>query len=164
MKRDLYVAPSKIAGKGVFTKKAFKKGQTIFILKGEKIKWVVKDQQTADTGPNWVGVGKNKWIDPAGIYQYLNHSCDPNMGIKGSVTFVALRDIQAGEEVTFDYSITEETRLWKMKNTEKLKNKKKFRRVIRSIQYLPEAVYKTYLPYVPKYFQKVYEKSKYKKL
>src|SRR5690606_24955361 len=123
-----YVADSKIAGKGVFTKKAFKKGETIFIIKGKTRKLIVKSPKDSALGPNWVGVGKDLWIDVTdNISKYVNHSCDPNLGIKGKVTFVALKDIKKNEEITFDYSITEEDRYWKMKNTEKLKNKKKFR-------------------------------------
>lgn len=158
MKRDLYVADSGIAGKGVFTKKPFKKGQTILLLKGKKINFFVKNKNDSQEGPNWVGLNKNIWIDVNdNIIRYINHSCNPNMGIKGSVTFVALRDIKKGEEVTFDYSITEEDLFWQMKNGE---NKKinGYRPVIKSIQFLPINIYKKYLPYIPKYFQKVYEK------
>jgi SET domain len=41
-------------------------------------------------------------------WQYLNHSCEPNgyMDITG-LTFRALRDIQPGEEITFNYLTTE---------------------------------------------------------
>lgn len=35
---------------------------------------------------------------------YINHSCDPNCGIRGEITFVAMRDIQKDEEITFDYA------------------------------------------------------------
>jgi hypothetical protein len=37
---------------------------------------------------------------------YFNHSCDPNSGFKGQIFLVALRDIKAGEEITFDYGMT----------------------------------------------------------
>lgn len=35
----------------------------------------------------------------------INHSCKPNAGLVGihGVTMIALRDIDAGEEITFDY-------------------------------------------------------------
>ena len=33
-----------------------------------------------------------------------NHSCDPNCGMHGEITFVAIRDIEAGEELTVDYA------------------------------------------------------------
>ena len=36
---------------------------------------------------------------------FFNHSCNPNAGIKGQVFLVAMRDIEADEEVTFDYAM-----------------------------------------------------------
>lgn len=38
---------------------------------------------------------------------FLNHSCDANLGVEGSLRFVALRDVEPGEEVAFDYAMTE---------------------------------------------------------
>jgi len=35
----------------------------------------------------------------------LNHSCDPNVGVRGQITFVAIRAIRAGEELTIDYAM-----------------------------------------------------------
>ena len=35
---------------------------------------------------------------------FNNHSCDPNCGMHGEITFVAIRDIQPGEELTVDYA------------------------------------------------------------
>jgi len=39
-------------------------------------------------------------------WMYLNHSCEPSAWIRG-LSVVALRDIEAGEGVTFDYNATE---------------------------------------------------------
>jgi hypothetical protein len=35
----------------------------------------------------------------------LNHSCDPNVGVRGQITFVAMRDVPAGFELTIDYAM-----------------------------------------------------------
>jgi SET domain-containing protein len=51
-----------------------------------------------------------------GLYQYsflegeadwINHSCEPNAGISGQTVLVAMRRILPGEEVCFDYAMTE---------------------------------------------------------
>ena len=34
---------------------------------------------------------------------FVNHSCEPNAGIKGQISLYAIRNIKAGEEITFDY-------------------------------------------------------------
>ncbi|HYE21970.1 MAG TPA: SET domain-containing protein-lysine N-methyltransferase, partial [Verrucomicrobiae bacterium] len=38
---------------------------------------------------------------------YVNHSCDPTCGVKDKLKLVAMRDIHPGEEITFDYAMTE---------------------------------------------------------
>ena len=38
-----------------------------------------------------------------GVMMFLNHSCEPNVGVQGQIVFVALRDVAAGEELTIDY-------------------------------------------------------------
>ena len=38
---------------------------------------------------------------------FINHSCDPNAGMRDSITMVAMRDIEIGEEVAFDYAMTD---------------------------------------------------------
>jgi uncharacterized protein len=39
---------------------------------------------------------------------YSNHSCDANIGMRGEITFVAMRDIRAGEELTHDWCTTDD--------------------------------------------------------
>jgi hypothetical protein len=41
-----------------------------------------------------------------GILQ-VNHSCEPTCGIRGQIALVAMRDIKAGEEITYDYAMTD---------------------------------------------------------
>jgi hypothetical protein len=38
---------------------------------------------------------------------YVNHSCEPNAGLQGAATLVAMRDIEPGEEITYDYAMTD---------------------------------------------------------
>jgi uncharacterized protein len=42
-----------------------------------------------------------------GLMMFLNHSCEPNVGIQGQIVFVARRAIAAGEELTLDYATIE---------------------------------------------------------
>jgi SET domain-containing protein len=37
----------------------------------------------------------------------FNHSCDPNLGFFGQIGLVALRDVEAGEELMFDYAMSD---------------------------------------------------------
>lgn len=38
---------------------------------------------------------------------YFNHSCDPNSGLLGQITLVAMRPVAAGEEICFDYAMSD---------------------------------------------------------
>jgi SET domain-containing protein len=47
-------------------------------------------------------------IDGTNVAAFINHSCDPNCEadeIEGHVWIIALRDITAGEELTYDYNL-----------------------------------------------------------
>lgn len=47
--------------------------------------------------------GTREEIDDIAIC--INHSCDPNTGMDGQICFVAMRNIQAGEELCLDYAM-----------------------------------------------------------
>jgi uncharacterized protein len=144
--KDLFVAKSKFHGKGLFVKKDVKKGQIILTIKGKRKRKQNKTLQDVFSNPNWVGFNEYQWIDPSSPFKFLNHSCDPNGGIKGSVRLYALRDIKAGEEITFDYSTSEADQRWFLNCR---CGSKKCRKRIQSIQFLPSNVYDAYLPYIP---------------
>ena len=156
MTKNAVVGQSSIDGKGIFATKDFKKGGTVFIFKGTTHKHINKSIKDTFEHPDWVGIDKNTWIDPKKEYHFINHSCDPNMGTKGKVTFCALKNIKKGSELTFDYSISEADEKWSMKCQCGSKN---CRKVIKSIQFLPLSTYKHYLPYIPHFFQTLYNKS-----
>jgi uncharacterized protein len=42
-----------------------------------------------------------------GAGDHVNHSCEPNAGLRGQIALVAMRDILPGEEVTFDYAMSD---------------------------------------------------------
>jgi len=150
--RKIYFGKSGIDGHGFFAKKEIKKGEFVFMMKGTMHKLTTREEIMSN--PNMIGIEKDIWLDPSLISMPINHSCDPNTGIKGKVTFVALRDIKKDEEITFDYSISEDSE-WEMPCNCGAKN---CRKVVRGIRYLPKETYKKYLPYIPKYFQSVYNR------
>jgi hypothetical protein len=38
---------------------------------------------------------------------FLNHSCEPNCGMRNATQVATMRDVEAGEELTFDYAMTD---------------------------------------------------------
>ena len=65
------------------------------------------DEQRKDF--DWYGFqcGVDRYSLPEGLSREMNHSCDPNTWWSGSTMLVARRDIQPGDEVTYDYSTAE---------------------------------------------------------
>jgi uncharacterized protein len=43
------------------------------------------------------------------VMLFINHSCEPNVGFAGNVVLVAMRDIAAGEELTTDYALFDDS-------------------------------------------------------
>lgn len=39
------------------------------------------------------------------VMLFINHSCEPNVGFGGNTVLVAMRDVEAGEELTTDYAM-----------------------------------------------------------
>ncbi len=57
-------------------------------------------------------VGPSRDLD-----DFVNHSCNPNSGIKVTnrkVILIAIKNIQEGQEITFDYSTTMDEDDWEM--------------------------------------------------
>ncbi len=153
MTNKVYIANSQVHGKGVHAAKDFKKGETIFVIKGKRVRLVIQSKKDSKLGPHWVGLRKHLWVDPEPPARFLNHSCNPNAGLFGSVTLKAMRRIHKGEEITLDYSTTEDDLMWDFKCA---CGEKKCRGKLRSVQLLPKETFKKYLPFIPRYFQGVY--------
>jgi uncharacterized protein len=152
------VSVSKTHGKGLFATTDIKKNQFIWYIQGTRIKKIPKTRKECSTMQTWFGLSRYLWIDPGtNAFRYLNHACEPNAAIVGTKTLVAMRPIRKGEEITIDYSMTDAEPLWDMKCS---CGAKRCRKVIRSIQTVPLAVYQRHLPYVPKYFQQAYVRAR----
>lgn len=99
MSPSRFIIKNGIQGSGVFTTVDFKKGEALFELKGEII-----DHPTRTS----IQIGENKHVeDPIGIH--VNHNCSANAKLdRKTTTFISLRDIKNGEEITFNYNDNED--------------------------------------------------------
>jgi len=106
------IKKSGIQGKGIFAIKKINKGEIVAIKGGhilsleefKKLDKIPKEfcLQIEDNffiGPKTIDEVKNNAI-------FINHSCNPNAGFKGQITYIALRDIMPGEEITQDYAMS----------------------------------------------------------
>jgi SET domain-containing protein len=102
-------------GRGVFATAVIKKNEVIAAFDGP-IYDAKFEGWTEDLLNHAIQFARNRWRDSAGIARLINHSCDPNCGIRSLFTIVAMRQIEKGEQITWDYEMTEKNDYgWRMK-------------------------------------------------
>src|SRR5687768_1857794 len=101
--KHLYPAQSEIAGIGVFAARDYEVGEWILSF-SEGRPQIVSYLETTHNPDNFVQIGIDECIYPQPPALYLNHSCDPNVGVRRATEVIALKRIAADSEITFDYS------------------------------------------------------------
>ena len=113
------VRPSAIAGMGAFATRAIGKGARVIEYTGERISPAEADRRyqpgaSSDERVLLFSVDDRVTID-AGAggneARFINHSCEPNcesVTQRRRVYIVALRKIDVGDELTYDYRLTRE--------------------------------------------------------
>lgn len=117
--KQLYVADSKISGKGLFTYELIRAGETVLsfggILANNSDRYSGAYLQSTFSGiTDRIMICENAYSEKD-FSDYLNHSCNPNLGMDDCITMIAIRDILPNEELTYDYSFCEADENWKLK-------------------------------------------------
>ena len=136
-------------GRGVFTRASIAVGTKVLRYGGPFLRY-------RDTTPQTyaVQIGPDLYLGGSGgMDDYVNHCCEPNCGlvIEGTVVdLIALREIEPGEELFFDYSTTMEEDDFEMQCH---CGAPACRKVVRDGKHLPEEVWERYaqLGVVPGY-------------
>lgn len=106
-------------GQSVFAARPFKIGDVITQFTGEIFNKSEIPKRYKGEADRYVQIGQDTFMGPSGeIDDLINHSCDPNAGLKfkeSGIYLVALRNIAEGDEITWDYSTTMLENAWKMK-------------------------------------------------
>jgi hypothetical protein len=112
----ILVRDSNVHGRGVFATRRIEKGERIIEYLGERVshdeadrRYELKDENDSHT---FLFIVDSKTVIDAGTdgneARFFNHSCDPNCESvveKRRVFIEALRAIEPGEEMTYDYQI-----------------------------------------------------------
>ena len=127
----LEVRKSHIHNWGLFTRTGFRKDEMMIEYIGEKIRQAVADRREHRYEAEGVGscymfrLDKDEIVDATrtgGMARFMNHCCEPNAyakivstdekGREKHIIIFAARDIQEGEEITYDYKFPiEDTKL-----------------------------------------------------
>lgn len=110
------VRNSPVHGRGVFATRLIPEGARIIEYKGERIDWKEALRRDEAKGPDnfhtfFFSLDDGDIIDGGSRgnnARWINHSCEPNCEAQeddGRVFIYALRDIQPGEELNYDYGL-----------------------------------------------------------
>jgi uncharacterized protein len=98
-----------VTGLGLFATRPIKRGAYIAAYRGRRISTEESDRREA-RGARYMFALDKKWVIDGSprwnVARYINHSCRPNarpVGRNGGIVIVALRQIKADEEITYDY-------------------------------------------------------------
>lgn len=104
-------APSEIAGRGLVAVEKISLGEVVAVKGGhivntEQLRSMPERLQNSDVqitdDLHLVATTEEEY---EAVMLFINHSCEPNVGYGGNVVLVAMRDIDAGEELTTDYAL-----------------------------------------------------------
>ena len=109
------VRESKIHGRGLFAIADIAEHEIVAVKCGHIVDGkILREKITPVLGPVEIQIDDDLFIAPVTKKErelamlYLNHSCNPNLGMRGEIIFVAMRDIHAGEELTHDWAMTDD--------------------------------------------------------
>lgn len=111
-KLEVRVAPEK-GGFAVFALEALQKDEVICVWSGKVVTYsqmmALSDAEKSHT----IQVDEGLYLAPFSLdgepADCINHSCNPNAGIRGQISLVSMRPIAPGEEITFDYAMADST-------------------------------------------------------
>jgi|SRR5262245_7519836 len=104
------VRHSAIVGRGLFANTALAKGEIVCVKGGHLLTKTEFAKYRSIANDAELQIAEDLFLAPVteaefeDVMMFLNHSCEPNVGIQGQIVFVAMRDIAAGEELTLDYA------------------------------------------------------------
>jgi SET domain-containing protein len=107
------VRPSPIHGLGLFAARPIRRDEVVAIKGGSILDRAALRRVKGRVAWSYIQIGDRTFIGATSRRQvranklFLNHSCEPNVGFRGEITFVAMRDVAAGEELTYDWAMEE---------------------------------------------------------
>lgn len=108
---SIEVRQDTLAGRGVVAIADIVRDEIVAIKVGHIITRDELERATAAAGDMALQIDDDFYLAPrtaeevADMSVFINHSCEPNVGFRGQVVYVAMRDIKAGEELCHDYSM-----------------------------------------------------------
>jgi hypothetical protein len=102
--------PLPASGTGSFAVETIPAGTTVAVFGGSVVTRSELDLMPSDRQRRSIQLDETLYLASAERAEpgdMVNHSCAPNCGMQGSTIVVAMRDILPGEELTFDYAMSD---------------------------------------------------------
>ena len=102
------VQNSPINGLGVFAERPFRKGERLLGIDDSRVVDRTQPLAPGEDPRHCDYLARGQVVLMRSPERHINHSCDPNCYAKtvdGRRLVLALRDVEAGEEITYDYCI-----------------------------------------------------------
>ena len=100
-------------GLGVHASRRVSRGASLFQFHGKRISFV-EAVAKGEHESYALQIDQNLYVDLDPLGCLVNHSCQPNTGLRSDGWLFALRDIAMGEELRYDYSTTMDEDYWTM--------------------------------------------------
>ena len=108
-----YLDYSPMGGLGIFAKRFIKEREVICIMQGDIVKTTEGLNEYIIT--DILQISHLYCLFPRAEYRYFNHSCDANATVTDITTLIAIKNINIGDEITYNYAMTVEPDSgWKM--------------------------------------------------
>jgi hypothetical protein len=108
-KLEVRTAPEK-GGSAVYARQALQKDEVLAVWGGRIVTLEQVLALSRQEQGHTIQVDAELYLAPIDMEEpadLINHSCDPNAGLCGQISLVAMRDIAANEEITFDYAMAD---------------------------------------------------------
>lgn len=112
-----YLSPKLVAranlekgGMGVFAREPVFAGELLVVWSGELFTSATLATLPSLRRQRSIQIEEDLYMVPTRIGEsadFVNHSCNPNAGIEGQIGLRAMRDIAVGEEICYDYAMSD---------------------------------------------------------
>ncbi|HRI51904.1 MAG TPA: SET domain-containing protein-lysine N-methyltransferase [Pseudomonadota bacterium] len=97
-------------GDGAFAIAPIERGETVAVFGGYPVSRAQLEALPEERKRRSIQIDSDLFLVSGEVREpgdMVNHSCQPNCGIRGDIIVVARRDIAVGEELTFDYAMSD---------------------------------------------------------
>jgi hypothetical protein len=96
-------------GRGIIAATAFEPGELIALFGGAPLIAAQLGALSADERRRVLQVDEDLYLlsEVESMADWVNHSCEPNAGLRGQIALIARRPIKAGEEISYDYAMSD---------------------------------------------------------